>query len=122
MTITYRMNKKTGKLYVARRSIASVPVHIIGDVPAYRSMITGEMIEGRKAHREHLARHGMQEVGNEGHPSTYKPEDHMNTEAYRKQLRDDIKRARSDIEYDRQPTLERLRQEAPRALREMGLD
>lgn len=36
-----------------------------GDVQAYKSMITGEMIEGRTAHREHLKRHGVVEVGND---------------------------------------------------------
>lgn len=36
-----------------------------GDIGAYKSMVTGEMIEGRKAHREHLKRHGVVEVGND---------------------------------------------------------
>jgi hypothetical protein len=31
----------------------------------YKSMKTGEMIEGRKQHREHLKQHGLVEVGNE---------------------------------------------------------
>ena len=35
------------------------------DIPAYQSMVTGEMIEGRKAHREHLKRHALIEIGNE---------------------------------------------------------
>ena len=32
---------------------------------AYKSMATGEMIEGRKAHREHLKRNNLVEIGNE---------------------------------------------------------
>ena len=31
----------------------------------YKSMATGEMIEGRKAHREHLKKHNLTEIGNE---------------------------------------------------------
>ena len=31
----------------------------------YKSMITGEMIESRAKHREHLRRHGYFEVGND---------------------------------------------------------
>lgn len=31
----------------------------------YKSMITGEMIEGKKQHREHLLKHNKIEVGNE---------------------------------------------------------
>lgn len=31
----------------------------------YKSMITGEMITSRAKHREHLRRHGYQEIGND---------------------------------------------------------
>ena len=31
----------------------------------YKSMITGELITSRSKHREHLRRHGYQEIGNE---------------------------------------------------------
>ena len=34
----------------------------------YKSMITGEVIEGKKAHREHLIKHNKIEVGNEKIP------------------------------------------------------
>lgn len=37
----------------------------IVDIPAYRSMITGEMIEGRAQHRAHLKQHKCIEIGNE---------------------------------------------------------
>jgi hypothetical protein len=36
-----------------------------GDYAAYKSMVTGEMVDGRRAHREHLLRHNVTEVGNE---------------------------------------------------------
>ena len=41
----------------------------------YKSMITGEMIEGKKAHREHLLKHNKIEVGNEkiAQKPTYNP-------------------------------------------------
>lgn len=38
---------------------------VSGDIAPYRSMITGEMIQGRAQHREHLRKHGCHEVGNE---------------------------------------------------------
>jgi hypothetical protein len=36
---------------------------ILEDLKAYRSMVTGEMIEGRASHREHLRRHNVVEIG-----------------------------------------------------------
>lgn len=38
---------------------------VIGDIDPYQSMITGEIIQGRRQHREHLRQHGCIEVGNE---------------------------------------------------------
>ncbi|SUW10795.1 Uncharacterised protein [Bordetella bronchiseptica] len=38
---------------------------VMGDISPYQSMITGEMIQGRRQHREHLQQHGCIEVGNE---------------------------------------------------------
>lgn len=43
--------------------------HVRGDLPAYRSPVTGKIIEGRAARREDLARSGCREVD----PSEYKP-------------------------------------------------
>ncbi len=37
---------------------------IMGDTKPYKSMITGEMIEGRAKHRAHLKEHNCVEVGN----------------------------------------------------------
>ena len=39
--------------------------YVRSDIGDYRSMITGEMITSRSAHREHLHAHGCVEVGNE---------------------------------------------------------
>ncbi len=38
---------------------------IIPDIEPYKSMVTGEMIGGRRQHRDHLRAHGCFEVGNE---------------------------------------------------------
>ena len=39
--------------------------HVMPDIKPYKSMITGEIISSRSKHREHLKRHGCQEIGNE---------------------------------------------------------
>ena len=38
---------------------------VMGDLEPYKSMITGEVIQGRKQHRDHLKAHGKIEIGNE---------------------------------------------------------
>lgn len=43
---------------------ASAPM-IIPDIQPYRSMATGEIIGGRRQHREHLRQHRLIEIGNE---------------------------------------------------------
>ena len=40
-------------------------VFVRGDYAPYQSMATGEMIEGRRQHREHLRQHNLVEVGTE---------------------------------------------------------
>lgn len=47
---------------MARRVTAA---SVIADINPYRSMATGEMIMGRRQHREHLKNNGLIEVGNE---------------------------------------------------------
>ena len=37
----------------------NVSAYIVEDYKPYKSMVTGEMIEGRKAHREHLLKHNV---------------------------------------------------------------
>lgn len=43
------------------------------DIKPYKSMVTGEIIDSRTKHREHLKRYGMREVGNEIKYVTQKP-------------------------------------------------
>ena len=40
-------------------------LQVIRDIEPYKSMETGEIIGGRKQHRDHLRAHGLIEVGNE---------------------------------------------------------
>jgi len=42
-----------------------VSAMIMPDLDPYQSIITGETIDGRAAHREHLKTHDMEEVGSE---------------------------------------------------------
>lgn len=46
---------------------------VIRDIEPYRSMITGEMITGRRQHREHLKVHNCIEVGNDTSHMKAKP-------------------------------------------------
>jgi len=39
--------------------------YVLPEIEPYKSMITGEMITSRTKHREHLKKHGCQELGNE---------------------------------------------------------
>jgi hypothetical protein len=50
--------------YYANRAEADAPF-IQPDIQPYQSMATGEMIGGRRQHREHLKANGLIEVGNE---------------------------------------------------------
>jgi hypothetical protein len=43
---------------------AAAPM-VMGDIQPYKSMATGELINSRSKHREHLKQHGLVEVGNE---------------------------------------------------------
>ena len=38
---------------------------VMPDIAPYKSMVTGEQINSRSRHREHLRDHGMTEIGNE---------------------------------------------------------
>ncbi len=44
---------------------------VMDDIKPYRSMATGEMVMGRRQHREHLRANRLIEIGNERQP---KPE------------------------------------------------
>lgn len=58
--------------YHAKRHAARLQV--MGDIEPYRSVVTGEVVGGRRQHREHLKQHDLVEVGNEKiKPKPYTP-------------------------------------------------
>lgn len=70
-----RLSRLTGKTYTEGRwiDLANLPPPapskapmVMRDVSAYQSMVTGQMIDGRAQHREHLKAHDLVEIGNEG--------------------------------------------------------
>ena len=50
---------------IPKKRLGKTGIQIMPDIKPYRSMITGEMINSRSKHREHLKQHGCVEVGNE---------------------------------------------------------
>lgn len=61
--------------FEADTSYAPPPrVYIQGDIQPYRSMVTGEVIQSRSTHRDHLKAHGKIELGNEKFEPTRRPE------------------------------------------------
>jgi hypothetical protein len=89
--------------------------HIIPEIQPYKSMITGEMITSRAKHRDHLKRHGCQEVGNE--PLKWKPTeipdvnpqgrkeliraqiDSMSQRQFKEAIRKDVQRVKWETNY-----------------------
>ena len=59
---------------------------IMPDINPYKSMVTGEMITSRSAHREHLRRHNKQEIGNEKLVATPVREERRFTESRLKRV------------------------------------
>lgn len=58
----YIQDPKTHKLIPADEYYSapeSTSAYIVADYQPYKSMVTGEMIDGKKAHREHLKRHNL---------------------------------------------------------------
>lgn len=68
--IVYVFDKTSGK--VVPRDEASYQGHggltVMRDIEPYKSTITGEIIGGRRQHRQHLRDHKCIEVGNEFKP------------------------------------------------------
>jgi hypothetical protein len=71
----YRQKFVDGKWILVEVTDTKSEIHaIMGDIKPYKSMVTGEMIEGRKAHRDHLKRHNVIEVGNDKVSQAAKPD------------------------------------------------
>ncbi len=73
------------------RQVILASGYVIPDIQPYRSMQTGEIIGGRKQHRDHLKQHGLIEVGNERLP----PRKHVPMPDLVPDLRAAIKEVRS---------------------------
>lgn len=62
----YIQDPKTLKLVPASLYVKPGEHHMImPDIKPYRSIVDGSEISSRSRHREHLQRHGCEEVGNE---------------------------------------------------------
>lgn len=61
---------------MSRQHVDSVP-YVREDVKPYKSMITGEYIEGKKAHREHLKRHNCVEAADMPLKNPERPKDNL---------------------------------------------
>lgn len=120
MRRTYRWDKNTRKMVEIRRDLCETParMQIAPDIDPYKSMITGEAITSRSQHREHLRRHGCEEMGNEKPAMVNRPMPGP-SEA---DVRDSIREAKRQVEWGEAPTLERLRDESPAWRRDMGLE
>ncbi len=49
-------------------------ITIISDIEPYKSVVTGEVIGGRRQHREHLKKHDLIEIGYERFPARKGPQ------------------------------------------------
>lgn len=58
--------------WYTQREEVNAPM-VMPDIQPYRSMVTGEVIGGRRQHREHLKAHNVVEVGNSFDKATPKP-------------------------------------------------
>jgi hypothetical protein len=51
--------------YYASRQSNDAGYYVMGDIQPYQSMATGQMVEGRRQHREHMKANGLVELGND---------------------------------------------------------
>lgn len=71
------------------------PVYSVGDQYDYVSVVDGSHISSKRAHREHLKRHGLIEIGNE--KAEMKPlEAQIPKHSIRREMRDNLERMKSD--------------------------
>lgn len=59
--------------YYQRKSKFADGPQVIRDIDPYKSVVTGEVVGGRRQHRDHLRAHGLIEVGNEYREPVKKP-------------------------------------------------
>lgn len=56
--------KLVPKSEYVEKSDVNAPM-VMGDIQPYKSMVTGEVINSRSTHRQHLKEHRLVEIGNE---------------------------------------------------------
>ncbi len=61
----YRQDPQTLELVPMDEAAYFAVHHVMPEIAPYKSMVTGETIESRSRHQEHLRRHNMIEIGNE---------------------------------------------------------
>lgn len=88
----YIQDRHTGKLipadeYFDTHSEINAP-SVLADMQAYRSPLDGSIVDGRAAHRQHMRKHGVIEVGNE--KLTQRATKSIDDNRHRESLRKDI--------------------------------
>ena len=90
-----------GQLYERGHEPLPDATLIIEDIKPYKSQITGEMINSRSQHREHLRAHGCVEIGDQAkHMMNWKPNYDANPEGRRELIRSQVD-AMSHAEFKR---------------------
>ena len=117
MRRTFRFDKTRGKVVEVHRDMCETRPQVMPDVAPYRSVITGEIIGGRAQHREHLRRHGCEEVGNER--PELKPRDFTPD---RGEIKDAVREANRQLQWGEAPSMSQLHDMRARAMKDMGLE
>jgi hypothetical protein len=71
---TEKMELVEKSKYYRDRAEVNAPA-VMADIAGYKSMATGEWINSRSTHREHLKQHRLIEIGNEKMANTPRPID-----------------------------------------------
>lgn len=69
-------------------------IHAVGDQYDYVSPVSGEHISSKRAHREHLKKHGLIELGNEK-PKLERFKPSIPREQIREEIRNNVERMKS---------------------------
>ena len=88
----YIQDSETGKLVPAENYVPkqAASTGIMPDMKGYQSPIDKTWVEGRAAHRAHMRKHGVIEVGNESlsRPATRQIDERQHREGLRRDIAD----------------------------------
>ena len=107
--------REDGTFYEVGDPADAAFTQLMPDIKPYHNVIDGTVIGSRSEHRNFLKRHNVEEVGD----TMPAPEAPVTD---REQLKNDIREARRQLEWNEAPTLEQLGHMAPEAMKEMGPD